>query len=379
MRHYLNHIKTLSYRLVLLLVLFQVSRIYFFISNYSKYSDTDIGKIIWAFIVGIRFDLVSIGISNSLFIILSILPFTFTVNKYYQSFLKFLFVIINSVLLFSNLLDSEYFKFTQKRSTFDIFDLVQTDDFRNMASGYILDYWHIFLIGIILTIILFKYYPEIKNGRWRSPSIKMILTQILIILLISSSSYTVIRGIDHKPITITSAADFANAETVSIVLNTPFTIINTINKKGIPEVHFFSDKEIRNIYTPIKEYDHTQLKKMNVVILILESFGKEYSKLNNPKSQGYMPFLDSLSQNALRFRYSYANGKRSMEALPSIFNSSPSLMDKPYLSSPYAANKTEGLAYLLKQEGYYTSFMHGGANGTMYFDQFCYMYRFEDD
>jgi len=66
-----------------------------------------------------------------------------------------------------------------------------------------------------------------------------------------------------------------------------------------------------------------------------------------------------------------------MAALPSILNSSPSLINRPYISSSYSANKIEGLAHLLKQEGYYTSFMHGGANGTMYFDKFCYMSGFE--
>ena len=378
MRNYLQHIKTLGLRLTLLLIVFQLTRYYFFISNYSKYSETNLGEIIWAFIVGIRFDLVSIGIFNSIFIILSILPFLFITHKTYQNILKFIFISINSILIFTNLLDSEYFKFTQKRSTFDVFDVLQTDDFNQMVGGYISTYWYVFFIGIILTFILIKFYPNIKNGRWTEKSLKFKLSQSIIILIIISISAVVIRGVDHKPITVTSAAEFANVQTVAIALNTPFTIINTFNKKGLKEKTIFQKDQLLSIYSPIKNYKKNGFRKMNIVILIMESMCKEYSHLSNPSSPGYTPFLDSLTKKSLYFRYSYANGKRSIEALPSILNSSPSLMDRPYISSPYAANKTEGLAEILKKEGYYTSFMHGGANGTMYFDKFCYMSGFKD-
>ncbi len=378
MKVYLKHIKILSYRLLLLAGLLQATRVYFFISNYSKFSDTNVGKIIWAFIVGIRFDLVSIGIFNSLFILLSILPLAIITKRAYQYFIKFLFIIVNTLLIFTNLFDSEYFKFTQKRATFDIVDLIKSDDFINMSGGYLKDYWYVFLIGLILTYLLIRFYPKNPNQPWLKPTSKIRIKQIVLGILILGVSYGTIRGLDLKPITITSAAKFASPETISLVLNTPFTIINTINKKGVSKKNYFSDNEIKHIFSPIKHFSKKPFKPMNVVILILESFGKEYSHLNNPNSPGYTPFLDSLSQQGLRFRYSFANGKRSMEALPSIFNSTPSLMDKAYAASPYAANRTEGLANILKKEGYYTSFMHGGANGTMYFDKFCYMSGFED-
>ncbi len=378
MKVYFDYIKTLSYRLLLLVAILQATRLYFFISNYSKFSDTSFGKILWAFIVGIRFDLVSIGIYNSLFILLSILPIAIITQKIYQSLLKTIFIIVNALLIFTNLLDSEYFKFTQKRSTFDVFDVIKSDDFKNMAGGYLLDYWLIFLIGLFFTFILIKFYPKVNSHKWEATSIKVRIKQLALFTLIIGASYGTIRGTDLKPITITSAAKFASPQTISLVLNTPFTIINTVNKKSVSKKNYFTNDEIKQIFSPIKHFKKPPFKPMNVVILILESFGKEYSHLNNPSSPGYTPFLDSLSQQGLRFRYSFANGKRSMEALPSIFNSTPSLMDKAYAASPYAANKTEGLAYILKKEGYYTSFMHGGANGTMYFDKFCYMSGFED-
>jgi len=375
---YFQHIKILFIRLSLLIGLFQIARVYFFVRNFSKFSETNTAEILWAFFVGIRFDLVSIGIFNSLFILLSILPFNFINKTTYQKFLKWLFIVINSLLFLSNLLDSEYFKFTQKRSTFDVFELIGSPDFTHMLSGYILNYWFAFVITLASSYLLIKLYPKASLKVWPKATVRFLIKQFLSIAFILLAFFAIIRGVDHRPITITSAAKFANVQTVSLVLNTPFTIVNTFNKKGLENKQFYTKKELETIYSPIKKFSYTKKRDLNVVLIILESFGKEYSHLYNPQSPGYMPFVDSLSQKSLRFKYSFANGKRSIEALASIFNSSPSLMDKAYIISPYSANKTKGLAYLLKEEGYYTSFMHGGANGTMEFDKFCYMSGFDD-
>jgi phosphoglycerol transferase MdoB-like AlkP superfamily enzyme len=73
---------------------------------------------------------------------------------------------------------------------------------------------------------------------------------------------------------------------------------------------------------------------------------------------------------SLSFEYAYANGKKSIEAVPAILASVPSLMDNPYISSPYGNNKIESLASILKKKGYSTAFYHGATNGSMRFDAF---------
>jgi phosphoglycerol transferase MdoB-like AlkP superfamily enzyme len=101
----------------------------------------------------------------------------------------------------------------------------------------------------------------------------------------------------------------------------------------------------------------------------LESFGNEFvGSYSNEKT--YTPFLDSLINESLSFEFAYANGKKSIEAVPAIVASVPSLMDNPYISSPYANNKIETLASILKKRGYSTAFYHGATNGSMRFDSF---------
>ena len=70
------------------------------------------------------------------------------------------------------------------------------------------------------------------------------------------------------------------------------------------------------------------------------------------------------------FTNAYANGLKSIEALPAITASVPTLMTNPFITSNYAQNKFESLASILNDEGYNTSFFHGGLRGTMGFYSF---------
>ena len=63
---------------------------------------------------------------------------------------------------------------------------------------------------------------------------------------------------------------------------------------------------------------------------------------------------------ALVLENAYANGLRSIEALPAITASLPSLFEEPLITSSYANNSFSSIAELLKNEGYKTSFFHGG-------------------
>ncbi len=70
---------------------------------------------------------------------------------------------------------------------------------------------------------------------------------------------------------------------MAIVLNTPFSIIRTFDKKPLEEYKFFNDKQLREIYNPHYYPDTTkEFKYNNVVVIILESFAREYIGALNP-------------------------------------------------------------------------------------------------
>src|SRR5690606_5314268 len=176
--------------------------------------------------------------------------------------------------------------------------------------------------------------------------------------------------------TLSNAGDYVkNSEEMNIVLNTPFSIIRTLKAVKLEEVEYFTPEELDQRY-PVIHYptDTGEFRKLNVVFLILESFGKEHIGALNKDIQegayrGYTPFLDSLIGQSYAFTRGFANGRKSIDALPSILTGIPSV-GEPYVLSIYSSNRPTSLAKLLADEGYETAFFHGAPNGSMGFSAF---------
>src|SRR5690606_37877175 len=127
------------------------------------------------------------------------------------------------------------------------------------------------------------------------------------------------------------------------------------------------EKEVR----PIKQYRNNPSSKPNIVIFILESYGREYIASFNrderiPDYRGYAPFVDSLAQHSLIFTNGYANGHKSIHGMSSILARIPSFKEA-FTSSPYPKQKIDSLVSTLKSIGYTTSFFHGAPNDLMGF------------
>jgi phosphoglycerol transferase MdoB-like AlkP superfamily enzyme len=153
--------------------------------------------------------------------------------------------------------------------------------------------------------------------------------------------------------------------------------------KPLVKYNFYDKTKLDEIFNPhyIPSVNKPFVKD-NVLIIILESFGREYigslsNNLDGGTYKGYTPFVDSLINQSLTFEVSLSNGKKSIDAMPSILASLPSL-ETPYIISHYANNQVNGLASLLKRKGYYTAFFHGAPNGSMGFDSFARMTGFDD-
>jgi len=180
-----------------------------------------------------------------------------------------------------------------------------------------------------------------------------------------------------KPLRPIKAAEVVGVDRAPLVLNTPFTVMKSLEKQTLIVKQYVDFKQIPEYLQPIKNYStDTSFKPLNVVILVMESFSKEY--MGPPYgNEDLTPFLDSLVSQGLFYPNAFANGKKSMEAIPAIIAGIPTLMDDPYITSIYGSNKINSLASLLSEQGYQTSFFHGGATGTMGFDAFCSIAGFD--
>jgi len=326
-------------------------------------------------IIGIRFDLSAIILSNSIYLILFLFPFRFREKKPYQQILKWLFIVVNSLAMLANCVDFAYFRFTLKRTTADVFNFFGGEkggDLGRLLPLFLKDYWYVFALWALLTAAVYYIYKRTKGDIELEWNGKQYLNQVAIfcvsvgVLLIGYRG-----GLQLKPITMVNAVEYTQVKYIPLMVSTPFTILKTLDVKGIePKIYFTDEGELAKLYTPYHKGKTGDFKKLNIFIIALESFSKEYIGCMNGRKTSYTPFLDSLMKQSLTFTNAFSNGKKSIEGIPAIVASIPTWSDEPYIFSQYGSNQINSLASLLKKKGYYTAFFHGGDNGTMGFDVF---------
>ncbi|MGN6492623.1 MAG: LTA synthase family protein [Agriterribacter sp.] len=368
------------YRIAIVLFLYMLCRGLFYGLNTNLFHSISWSE--WRNILrgGMVFDVAAMCYFNGLFILLTLLPFRFTRGTRYQQVVKYVFFITNGIALLLNCIDFIYYRFTLRRTTLSVLGEFSNETNKTSLAGhFFIDYWYVVLIFAALVWLMVWLYkrvtidvalPPAGNPRFYAKAV--LALAITIFLAIGG-----IRG-DYKhstrPITISNAGEYVSRpDHMYLVLNTPFCVVRTWRINRLKEMRYFSDEEVENIYSPVHAPAHDSLpfKKDNVVIILLESFSKEavgaYNRvLNGGPYKGYTPFLDSLMQVSKVYWNSFANGRKSIDALPSVLAGIPSGTD-PFVLTPYASDSIYSLPRILRDEGYHTSFFHGAPNGSMGF------------
>ena len=358
-------ILALLWNLLLAYLVYQVARAEYFFENthYLNYTFD-------VFRGGLLFDTSAIIYTHALYIILILLPIR---QHGYQQFCKWLYLIINGVALAINLADSVYFQYTMRRTTTTVFSEFSNEgNLGSIIGTEFIHHWYLVLLFVIVMVLLWRFYAM---PRKQHP------VNLASLILIVPLSIAGMRGgftTAVRPITISNANQYAQRPTdAALVLNTPFSLIRTIGKNvfTVP-TYFSSEEEMEAVYSPLHPRcsGESGLSKKNVVILIVESFGREYigalnKDLEGGKYKGYTPFTDSLIAHSTTFRYSFCNGRKSIDGMPSILSSIPMFVE-PFFLTPASMNDMTGLAGILSAEGYETAFFHGAQNGSMGFQAF---------
>ncbi len=370
---FLNRWKKLFLWILVNLFLYLLMRMTMYIYHYDYFHGLTFSGLLKILIGGARFDLVSVSIANTLLIFYFLLPISFSKYSWLTKLILYTNLLINIIFLLFNTIDIPYFSFIHKRSTADIFYQMggQTDVMKQLPE-YLKDFWGLIILFFVSCYIYFLGLKKIfffKEEFRFTIIMKNIIT--LLFHLIFSAGLTILAirgGLQRIPLDIIDAGFYAESNYTALVLNTPFSIIKSFEQNKLKEYSFYSDKEIIKSLKLVKTPQNEPFTKRNIVVIILESFSKEYTKLGQTKS--FTPFLDSLMQHSIVFENAWANGTKSIEGIPAIIASVPSFMENPFINSLYCNNYYESLANLLKREKYYTAFFHGGINGTMNFDAF---------
>ncbi len=375
-------------RLLVVMLVMTVCRFIFYLFNLSIYSLTA-AHLMELMLGGIKFDIVAVFYTNALYILAFLIPFRFRYNVIYQRVLKWLFGITNAIAIALNCIDFIYFRYTLRRTTWSVFQEFSNDT-GNTSLGlhFFVDYWYIVLIFITLVFILMWLYNRITIAPSRIKNNWVYYPAGLLILAAGTGLFVAgVRGgfrYSTRPITLSNAGDYVDAPVeIGIVLNTPFSIYKTLSKTNlVRENYFASQSELDSIYNPVHHpAKDSAFRKDNVVIIILESFSKEFvgtfnKGLDNGTYKGYTPFIDSLIGESKTFKWSFATGRKSIDAMPSVLASIPSIVE-PYVLSVYSGNKINSIASLLSKKGYDCSFFHGAPNGSMGFSAFARLAGFQ--
>ena len=376
----LDEYKVLFYRVLLAYFFYFIARVLFFLYNIDFLKVDSISDFLSLCYYGIAFDTTAILYINLLFILFSVLPFFKNTTLKYQKRLFYLYFGTNLLAYATNFIDFIYYKYTFARTTIVALDVVEHETNKTtLFLSFFVDYWHVFFLFVLCSALWVYLYKRIVV-RFSRPTKKIHYFGFSTVGLLLIITLTIggIRGGDFKkstrPINLLDASrHVTNIVHSDIVLNTPFAIFRTLFSNGFKKTNYegVDKKVILEKIQPIKKYNNNPITKPNVVVMILESYGREYigafnKKSNIPNYKTHAPFLDSLSQHSMIFTNAYANGRQSIHGMSSILAGIPAFKDA-FTSSPYPKQKIESLVSTLKSVGYNTSFFHGAANGSMGF------------
>jgi arylsulfatase A-like enzyme len=365
-------IRLLLRRFALLLGVYSLLRLGFYLLNPATFRGIGPGAVAAAFGHGLRFDVAALLWLNLPLVLLSLLvPVS---ARRGQQWLRGLLVLLNMPGILLNVIDWEYFKFIGRRMSNEWNTIGH--DIARQAGQIGLHYWYLAIPLAALVYALWWLCPmptraelAAPAGRWRwvQRSLEFMLTVGLVVLGLRG-------GWQLKPLRTGVAFEQQPAVLGHLVLNSTFTVLKSFDEVPIERVAYFPGMAALQPALAAGAVPNrpAPAAPMNVVLLLLESFASEYTGVENGGKGGYTPFFDSLAvaPQARLLRDNYANGRRSIEALPAVLSGLPSLMDEPFITSSFQTAELHGLGEILGRHGYHTAMYHAGANGTMGFDMF---------
>ena len=382
-------------------ILYFLARIIYLLVNYSYFEQgLNFSHLMEMLGGGLVFDTSAILVTNIPYIVLMLLPWHRKENNTYQLICKWVFIVINGLALAINLCDSVYFRYTMRRTTTTVFSEFSNEG--NLGSIFLTETFHHWYLVIAFALLIWGVWKlYVKTGlEWKR--LRPWPYALTVFLSLAAFAPFVVAGIRGgfttavRPITISNANQYVNRPIeAALVLNTPFSLYRTIGKAVfvVPD-YYQNEQEMEAIYSPVHHPSLDSLNtqttpitqnipnKKNVVVLIVESFGREYigalnKTLENGQYRGYTPYVDSLIAKSVTFSHTYCNGRKSIDGMPSILSSIPMFVE-PFFLTPASMNHVSGIASILAAEGYQTAFFHGAQRGSMGFQAFSRATGFQD-
>jgi hypothetical protein len=367
------HLRLLLHRLLVVLLLFTLLRILFFITNRGDFPGIPAWTALVVLAQGLRFDLMTVVVANALFILFHLLPHPWRERRGYQCGLFGLFMVVNSVLLFLCCIDLPFYGFNGKRITRDVLGQAGAG-FRGLFF-FTINYWWATLAFALGLVVLWKAYPR----RVMTPVVDGRRSQWALFGLVLPCFLLAGRGgWQYQGLSPAHASSVVPVAFAPLVTNSAFTFGHSLTQPTLRMRHYLPPEVLERLMPMgYAIRGDSGDRRMNVVLLIVESLGLEYLHTISGEPS-YMPFMDSLCTRSFVYTRAFANAERSNKSLCALLGGVPSFTDDAFMNTVYAGDPVDGLGTRMKELGYSTAFLHGGINGEYKFDSFSKACGFDD-
>jgi phosphoglycerol transferase MdoB-like AlkP superfamily enzyme len=277
---------------------------------------------------------------------------------------KSVFIVLYALLLVFGVIAVFYYPISKSIVGIELFQMLGGQDV-TILSSYLLDYWYAFILALLSLYTASVVYSKLSFVVTKKQSAVYSLVSLSLIVFLARG------GIALKPLNILDGYAHLESNEVVTAITPAYVLLESYGKSTLEYTPYFSEEELQvSLADDIQVFNEREGQLPNICVILLESFGAEYTKINRSDRPSYTPFLDSLMNVSINFTNAYANGLRSMDAVVSVFGGVPSLMKQPLIGSLYSTVELSALPAELEEQGYYSSFYHAADELSMGFKPF---------
>ena len=202
--------------MLLCLAYYSVLRLIFYIYSFSYFGSLSVGEVLLGFLHGLRFDWYCVAWASAPTILLW--AFGLTQFIWVRRFTAFSFVLLNLVMVFPIHVNIEYFQFSNRHLSRDIFAM--KNDIGDQWWNLLIYYPFLLTLLFFSAFFLFKVRPRLSAeevGHFRVPKLKFSLIQRILVLTLAVISAR--GGTQGKPLRPSHAYLTPKAEVAILSLN----------------------------------------------------------------------------------------------------------------------------------------------------------------
>ena len=109
-------LKNFCKKIFLLIIIYFVSRLFFFVNNFSSFNITESTSWLTPFLESLRYDLSILLYINSIVLLLVFFPFNLRLKEWYQKLVNIVFLFVNIPFIILNNVDIEFFSIQSKKN-----------------------------------------------------------------------------------------------------------------------------------------------------------------------------------------------------------------------------------------------------------------------